>query len=384
MPRLASRADRPRRTGSRIVLRLGGFESHLHSGPDLLDLAGELLALRVSPGRAAVVSTARVFRLHGRRLVRSLHRAGFDPAPILVPDGERSKSIAMATRLYRAFLRAGLDRSSTVIALGGGVVGDLAGFAAATFLRGVPFVVAPTTLLAQVDASVGGKTAVNLSEGKNLVGAFHQPRLVIADTRTLRTLSEREFRSGLAEVVKVAAALDAPLFRRMERDAEAILARDESVIAALVARAVRWKVRLVAEDERDVTGRRALLNYGHTVGHALETATGFRALRHGEAVAVGIVAASRLAARMGLLAEAGALRQQALIARFGLPTRVPRGLEVDRILALIGRDKKATAGRPAFVLTPQVGSASLHELFSTRILRGVLVELGCGRRGGTR
>lgn len=384
MPRLASGADRPRRTGSRIVLRLGEFESHLHSGPDLLDLAGELLALRVSPGRAAVVSTARVFRIHGRRLVRSLRGAGFDPVPILVPEGERSKSIAMATRLYRAFLRAGLDRSSTVIALGGGVVGDLAGFAAATFLRGVPFVVAPTTLLAQVDASVGGKTAVNLSEGKNLVGAFHQPRLVIADTRTLRTLSEREFRSGLAEVVKVAAALDAPLFRRMERDAEAILARDESVIAALVARAVRWKVRLVAEDERDVAGRRALLNYGHTVGHALETATGFRALRHGEAVAVGIVAASRLAARMGLLAEAEALRQEALIARFGLPTRVPRGVAVDRILTLIGRDKKATAGRPAFVLTPQVGSASLHTLFSTRILRGVLVELGCGRRGGTR
>jgi 3-dehydroquinate synthase len=382
-PRDRSRPGAARRA-RRIILRTGSGESHLHCGPGLLDDAGALLAARVSPGPAAVVTTRRVARLYGARLLRSLRRAGFRPAAIVLPDGERAKSIAVAAALYRAFVRARLDRGSPVVALGGGAVGDVAGFAAATYLRGVPFVAAPTTLLAQVDASVGGKTAVNLPEGKNLVGAFHQPILVLADTSALATLGDRDFRSGVAEIVKVAAVLDAALFRLLERRADAVLARDAALIADLVARAVRWKARVVAEDERDTTGRRALLNYGHTVGHALEAAARFRALRHGEAVAIGIVAASRLAAALGILAAGDAARQEALIRRLGLPTRVPPGTSLAAVLAAIGRDKKVSRGRPAFVLTPQVGSGRLAPLISTRTLSRVLVELGCGRRGGVR
>lgn len=270
------------------------------------------------------------------------------------------------------------------MALGGGAVGDLAGFAAATFLRGVPLVILPTTLLAQVDASIGGKNAVNLPEGKNLVGAFHQPALVLADTETLATLPEREFRAGLAEVVKLGAVADAALFRRIEREAARILAREPRVVAGLVALAIRWKARLVADDERDLRGRRALLNYGHTLGHAIEAACGFRRLLHGEAVAIGIAGAARLAAATGLMAPAGAARQEALLARLGLPTRVPPGVTRRALLRAIRADKKALAGRPAFVLTAKIGSGRLRWLKSTRELNRVLVELGCGREGGPR
>ncbi len=378
MPRPSrARSRRP----ARIVVGAEGGRSVVLVAPGLLDEAGRRLRALGGASAVAVVSTPPIARLHGARLLRSLRRAGHRPILLLVPDGERAKTLAHAERLHRRFARAGLDRGARVLALGGGVVGDLAGFAAATYLRGVPLVMAPTTLLAQVDASIGGKTAVNLPEGKNLVGAFHQPRLVLADTATLATLPDREFRSGLAEVVKVGAALDPALFALLERQAERLLARDPALVARVVARCARLKARLVAADERDVSGRRALLNYGHTVGHALEAATGYRRLRHGEAVAIGIVAAARLAVRLGTLSPAAAARQEGLLARLGLPTRVPRGISLSHVTEALRRDKKARDGRLVFVLTPSVGSARLRPLRSIRLVSRVLVELGCGREG---
>ena len=353
-----ARSRRP----ARVVIAAAGGRSLVLVAPGLLDEAGERLKALGGPSTVAVVSTPPVARLYGKRLLRSLRRAGHRPILLTVPDGERAKTPAHAERLHRRFARAGLDRGARVVALGGGVVGDLAGFAAATYLRGIPLVMAPTTLLAQVDASVGGKTAVNLPEGKNLVGAFHQPCLVLADTATLATLPDRELRSGLAEAVKVGAALDRALFALLERDAERLLARDPASIGRVVTRCVRLKARLVASDERDVRGRRALLNYGHTVGHALEAATGYRRLRHGEAVAIGIAAAARLAVRLGALSPAAAARQERLLERLGLPTRIPRGVSLSRVAQALRRDKKARDGRLVFVLTPSVGSARLRPL----------------------
>jgi 3-dehydroquinate synthase len=329
------------------------------------------------------VSSARIARLHGARLLRSLRRAGHRPVLLLVPDGEGAKTPAQVEGLHRRFARAGLDRGAWVLALGGGVVGDVAGFAAATYLRGVRLAMAPTTLLAQVDASIGGKTGVNLPEGKNLVGSFHQPRLVLADTRALATLPEREFRSGLAEVVKVGAALDRALFALVEREADRLLERDPVLVARVVARCARLKAGVVTADERDLSGRRAVLNYGHTVGHALEAATGYRRFRHGEAVSIGIVAAARLAVRLGALAPADAARQERLLARLGLPTRVPRGVPLSRIVQALRRDKKARDGRLVFVLTPSMGSARLRPLRTIRHVSRVLVDLGCGGEGAS-
>ncbi len=370
---------RPRRP-ARITVDARGGRSVVLVGPGLLDEAGRRLRTLGDASDLAVVSTPPIARLHAARLLRSLRRAGQRPILFLVPDGERAKTPAQVERLHRRFARAGLDRGARVLALGGGVVGDLAGFAAATYLRGVPLVMAPTTLLAQVDASIGGKTAVNLPEGKNLVGAFHQPRLVLSDTATLATLPDREFRSGLAEVVKVGAALDRALFALLEREAARLLARDPALVARVVARCARLKARLVAADERDLSGRRALLNYGHTVGHALEAATGYR-LRHGEAVAIGIAAAARLAVRLGALTPASAARQEALLARLGLPTRVPRGVSLSLVTEALRRDKKARDGRLVFVLTPSMGSARLRPLRSIRLVSRVLIGLGCGREG---
>ena len=277
-------------------------------------------------------------------------------ARIAIMPGEQSKTIAHAEIVWTELVRAGMTRADVVVALGGGVVGDLAGFVAATLFRGIRFVTAPTTLLAQVDSSVGGKTGLNLPEGKNLVGAFHQPSLVVADVLTLKTLADREFRSGLAEVVKHAMIADAALFGVLEREAERVLGRDADVLEAIIAKNCAIKARVVEQDEREA-GLRAVLNFGHTVGHAVEAALGYGVVTHGEAVAYGMLAAAALSVRRGLCAQADAQRLEALLRRFDLiTTNYPSPELLEKYIL---RDKKMRDGVLQFVLTLGVGSVSL-------------------------
>jgi len=357
-----------------VGVELGLRSYQVRIGTGLLDAAGPWVRETVRPSRAAVVTHPRIARLYGARLLRSLRRAGVDCFALEVPSGERQKSLRRAGQLVGELLSRGCDRRSVVIALGGGVIVDLAGFAAATFLRGVAFVQVPTTLLAQVDASVGGKVAVNHPLAKNAVGAFHQPSLVVADLDTLATLPAREFRSGLAEVVKHGVIADADLFRFLEREAASIVRLEPNALARIVARSVEIKAEVVRRDEREA-GLRAILNLGHTVGHAVETQLDYRGIRHGEAVAIGAVAASRLGIRLCGLKPAAAERIEGLLACFGLPTRLPRGLAVAELLAAARRDKKAVAGRLRMVLPRRIGAVCIVDELPAAELRRVLREL---------
>ncbi|MBI2397625.1 MAG: 3-dehydroquinate synthase [Xanthomonadales bacterium] len=277
---------------------------------------------------------------------------------VVLPDGEVQKSLAGADRLFAALARAGASRDATVIALGGGVVGDLAGFAAALWMRGVPFVQIPTSLLAMVDSSVGGKTAVNLSQGKNLVGAFHQPRAVLIDPLVLATLPKRELRAGLAEVVKYGAIGDAAFFSWLEHHAEALLTLRPDSTAEAIERSVRHKAGVVARDERE-DGERALLNFGHTFGHAIEALGAYRGLNHGEAVAVGMTLAAELSARIGMATSAEHDRLNDLLARLELPTRVPHGYAATQLLDAMRLDKKALSGELRLILWRGIGQAEV-------------------------
>jgi 3-dehydroquinate synthase len=317
-------------------------------------------------GSAAVITNEVVAPLYLARVRSALEASGARVAQVLIEDGEQAKGWQTLDRVIDALLAARLGRDALIVALGGGVVGDLAGFAAAVYQRGVAYIQVPTTLLAQVDSSVGGKTAINHARGKNLVGAFHQPCAVITDVATLDTLPDRELRAGLAEVIKHGAALDAPFFDWLERNVEKILARDRAALVYAVRRSCELKAAIVAQDERE-SGQRALLNLGHTFGHAIETATGFGPWLHGEAVAAGMVMAAGLSARAGLLASGDAQRIEALIARAGLPTRGPK-LPPERWRELIALDKKSAAGRVRFVLLEAVGRATLQAGVEQRLV----------------
>jgi 3-dehydroquinate synthase len=351
-----------------VSVALGSRAYPIHIGASLIERR-ELYAPHV--GRASAVLTDTVVGpLYLARVRAALQQAGSRVTEIVVEHGERAKGWSTLERVFDALLAARLGRDATVVALGGGVVGDLAGFAAAVYQRGIPFIQVPTTLLAQVDSSVGGKTAINHPRGKNMIGAFHQPRVVISDVATLDSLPERELRSGLAEVIKHGAALDAPFFDWLERHIAKLLARDRGALAYAVRRSCELKAAVVAEDERE-TGRRALLNLGHTFGHAIETATGFGPWLHGEAVAAGMAMAADLSARTGRLPRADAERIRALIARAGLPTRPPR-LARELWRELIALDKKSAAGRVRFVLLDAIGRAQLHADVDERLLDEVL------------
>lgn len=327
-------------------------------GEGLLDSLGERLREIGLRGSVALVQDANVAVAFGRRALASLERAGFTVAPIRVPPGERSKSLAQLGVLYHHFAGAGLDRDSTVVALGGGVVTDLAGFAAATFLRGIALVQVPTTLLAQVDASVGGKTGIDLPGAKNLVGAFHQPRLVLIDLETLATLPDADYRAGFAEVIKYGVIADREFFAYLESNREALLRHESEELARVVERSCAIKAAVVGEDERE-SGRRAILNYGHTVGHAVEAAAGYGRYLHGEAVAIGMVAAGWLAQQLGWLAADEARRIEALVAGFGLPLRLREPLPEEAVLRAMRSDKKARGGFLRFVLARRIGDVEL-------------------------
>lgn len=309
---------------------------------------------------------------HGRAVEAKLQAAGFRTAFVTVPAGEASKSLAQAASLYDALYDSAADRQTVVVAVGGGVVGDLAGFAAATYNRGLPLLMVPTTLLAMVDSSVGGKVGINHPKGKNLIGAFHQPAGVWIDTAYLDTLPEREFRSGLAEVVKYGVILDAEFFAHLEANAAAIKAREPQVLVPVVARCCRLKADVVEKDEREETGLRAVLNYGHTFAHAFETVGGYGAMLHGEAVAAGMVCASRLAERHGLIKADLTDRQRRLLAAFALPTAPNPAWPIDEMIAVMKRDKKAAGGRMRFILPTKLGEVALFDDVPEELVREVL------------
>lgn len=331
-------------------------------GPGLLSQLGRLATAGRKTTLAFVLTDSGVLRPHAEVAVESLQAAGVRVELCTLPAGEPTKSVSQAAALWQRLFEAGADRKTLVVAIGGGVVGDLAGFVAATYARGLDFYQVPTSLVAQVDSSVGGKTGVNLPGGKNLVGAFWQPIGVLIDPCVLQTLPEREYLSGLAEVVKYGVILDAEFFLLLEHSVPALLARDAGVLQAVVARCCELKAQVVAADERETTGLRAVLNYGHTFGHAFEAVSGYGALLHGEAVAIGMQHAARLAARLGRIDDEFVARQQALLEALHLPTDLPpelRSTDVDSLLRAMQGDKKTEHGRLRFVLPTRLGHVEL-------------------------
>ncbi len=364
-----------------ITLRLNGTDGPLpdrtyaiHVGRGTLAETGELLAATRCQ-RAVVLADAAVVTPHATAVMTSLTQAGLSADLLTVPSGEASKSLTEAGRLWEALAQLGIDRQTSLIAVGGGVIGDLGGFLAAGFARGIPCWQVPTTLVAQVDSAIGGKTGINLAAGKNLVGAFWQPRGVIADIDTLATLPAREFTSGLAEVVKYGMILDAEFFAWLEANTAAIISREPAAIEHLVQRSAELKAFVVERDERELTGLRACLNYGHTFAHAFETATGYGTLLHGEAVSLGMVAAAQLAATLGRITAETVSRQHTLLERLGLPvtTDTLAAIADDTLLAIMGRDKKTVHGQLRFVLPDRIGHVELVEGIASAAVTAAIV-----------
>lgn len=342
-----------------ITIQLDSHSYDIGIGEGLLSGIGAACKAVGLAGAAAVVTNPTVAPLYAGVVTGSLQQAGFTAVMIEIPDGEEFKTGATLNSVYDRLLEAGLDRRSFIVALGGGVVGDLAGFAAATFLRGIPFVQLPTTLLAQVDSSVGGKTGIDHPLGKNLIGAFYQPHLVLSDVSTLKTLSERHYRAGLAEVIKYGAVLDEELFALLEAKVDGLLKRDPQLLGRVIARCCEIKAWVVEQDERE-GGLRAVLNYGHTLGHAFETLSGYRDLVHGEAVAIGMVQAARLSQRERYCTASDVERITGLIQRVGLPTDAPAVATEDLITSL-AKDKKNRSGTLQYVCNRGIGSYVFHQ-----------------------
>ena len=353
-----------------VRVQLGERSYDIFVASDAVAGVGAFARQRVKGERAFLVTDEHVIG-HAHQVAAALRDAHFQPLLVSLPAGESQKSLATASYLYDQLAEAGADRQTLVVAVGGGVIGDLAGFVAATWNRGLPLLMMPTTLLAMVDSSVGGKVGVNHPRGKNLIGAFHQPVGVWIDTAFLCTLPDREYRSGLAEVVKYGVILDAELFAYLERHAAALLARDAECLRSIVARCCRLKANVVEQDEREETGLRAILNYGHTFAHAFETVSGYGVWLHGEAVAAGMICASRLAERRGLISAEVTERQRQLLQTFALPV-APGRWPVDDLLATMRRDKKAVAGKLRFVLPVRLGEAALFDDVPEEDVRQVL------------
>ena len=358
----------------KLNVELGDRRYPIHIGPGEA-AHPERLAPELSGRRVAVVTNRTVAPLHGEALRASLAGAGIHGEPLWIelPDGESHKTLATVEQILTRLLEARLDRGSRIVALGGGVVGDIAGFAAAIYQRGIDFVQVPTTLLAQVDSSVGGKTGVNHPLGKTMIGAFHQPRAVVIDTNSLNTLPARELRAGLAEVIKYGLMQDAEFFAWLEENIDRLLALEPEALIHAIRRSCACKAEVVAADERE-SGRRALLNLGHTFGHAIETGMGYGAWLHGEAVGTGMAMAARMSARMGWLAPADAERAEALIRRAGLETRAPEELDAARFRELMGIDKKVSDGQLRLVLLRGLGNAELTADFDDDALQHTLDE----------
>lgn len=361
----------------RISLSLAG-QSHTYQiliGEGLISKAGALMREADLTGRLLVVTNPTVARWYLQPLMNSLAKAGYEAQAVLVEDGERYKSMEEANRLYNELIAGRFDRKAALVALGGGVIGDLAGFVAATYLRGIRYVQVPTTLLAQVDSSVGGKVAVNHQLGKNLIGAFHQPRLVIADVASLRTLPPPEFGSGMAEVVKHGLILDENYYQLVRGEFTNIRRADPGIMTWVVAGSCKIKGDIVMSDEKE-SGIRTILNFGHTVGHALESVTNYSRFKHGEAVALGMLAAAGIAAAADVLKEEGfAANLAECLRELDLPVEIP-GLGVEAILRALELDKKMDSGKIRWVLPKRLGEVVVNNRISLETVRRVLREMG--------
>jgi 3-dehydroquinate synthase len=356
---------------SRVRVHLSERSYDIEIGAGLLAQAGDFIAARTRVSHAVTITDANVASPYSQAVEESLGAAGARVDRLTVEPGEPSKSVASAERLWNAMLAAGADRKTVVVAVGGGVVGDLAGFVAATFARGLPFVQVPTTLLAQVDSSVGGKVGVNLPGAKNMVGAFWQPLGVLIDTATLASLPGREYRAGLAEVVKYGVILDADFFAWLESHVEEINRREEAALEHVIARCCRLKADVVEADERETTGLRAVLNYGHTFCHAIEAVTGYGEFLHGEAVAIGMMCAARLAMSLGRIDDSLVARQRALLLALHLPIETPP-VSDEELLAAMQRDKKVEHGRLRFILPTRLGHMELVGDVDPQLARAAL------------
>jgi 3-dehydroquinate synthase len=354
-----------------VRVNLGPRTYDIKVGKELLAEAASFLESRHPSRHAVLISDANVASRIAEPLAGQLTADGYRCNLLQVPAGEASKSVEQAVKLWNELLACKTDRKSIVIAVGGGVVGDLAGFVAATFGRGLAFFQVPTTLLAQVDSSVGGKVGINLPAAKNMVGAFWQPAGVLIDLATLETLPQREYLSGLAEVVKYGVILDAPFFEYLEQNVPQLLARDAAVLERVVARCCELKAQVVEQDEREETGLRAVLNYGHTFGHAIETVSGYGTFLHGEAVAIGMIQASCLADKLGRIEPAMTDRQRKLLAALQLPTHASN-LEPAALLAAMQHDKKVEHGKLRFVLPSRMGRVELVSDVSPALVLDIL------------
>lgn len=339
------------------------------------DLGKRMSSLNLGK-KVLLVSNREIFEHYGEGAIASLKSAGFDVTSCSIPAGEQYKTPATVQTIYDAAQENHLERSSTLLALGGGVIGDMTGFAAATWLRGINFVQVPTTLLAMVDASIGGKTGVNHPKGKNLIGAFHQPRLVLIDPQVLNTLPVREFRAGIAEVIKYGIIWDAQLFEQMENSErlDELGELNSDLLQDILTRSCQAKADVVSKDEKEA-GLRAILNYGHTIGHAVESVTDYCLINHGEGVAIGMVAAGKLAVQLEMWRQEDAQRQDALIQKAGLPTRLPDGLDNKAIIDALQTDKKVKAGKVRFVLPTQIGAVEVTDKVPSDTIRQVLQQM---------
>ncbi len=343
----------------------------IHIGQDLLNRA-DLILPHLKRKQVAVVTNTTVGPLYLEQLCRPLRHAGVSVIPIILPDGEQYKTAEILGKIYDALLENRCERGTTLIALGGGVIGDMTGYAAATFLRGVPFIQVPTTLLAQVDSSVGGKTGINHPLGKNMIGAFWQPKLVLADTRSLNTLPDRELSAGLAEIIKYGLIRDAEFFVWLEQNMHRLVARDPEALAYAIRRSCENKAAVVAADERE-SGERALLNLGHTFGHAIEAGMGYGVWLHGEAVAAGTMLAADLSRRLGWLGDDDLSRIAAIHRAAVLPTHAPQ-LGLDKYLDLMGLDKKVQDGKIRLILLQAIGKAVFTADYPAELLRATLAD----------
>ncbi|MFH1626412.1 MAG: 3-dehydroquinate synthase [Pseudomonadota bacterium] len=343
-----------------ITVSLGNRSYPIYFGYNNLDELGTVLKELDLSDRIATVTNPTTGKLFLDTVERALKNAGFSVCPIEIPEGEEYKSFKWASQLYDKLISLKMDRKSALIALGGGVIGDIAGFVAATFMRGIPFIQVPTTLLAQVDSSVGGKTGINHPKGKNLIGAFYQPKLVFIDVNTLKSLPRSELISGLAEVIKYGVIWDPHLFEYLEKNLEDILSLNQKSILLVVKTCCSIKARIVEEDEKE-GGLRSILNFGHTIGHAIETLTDYKSYKHGEAVAIGMVTASHLSVKMGVCDENVSHRIEALIQRAGLPTELPK-FPPDEYMRVMELDKKIRSNMVKFVLTEDIGRVSFKNL----------------------
>ena len=358
-----------------VHVSLGNRSYDIKIAPGLTGRLGRECARLKLGARCAIITDTNVGKRYAKTVFNSLATAGFTPSLIIVQPGETAKSLKTVQACYDQLAAHRLERKSFIVALGGGVVGDLAGFLAATYLRGIAFVQAPTTLLAQVDSSVGGKVGVNLKAGKNLVGAFYQPKLVLCDLDALKTLPDREFRAGLAEVIKYGIIYDAKLFARLERDLPKILNRDQSILAPVISRCCEIKAEVVGQDETD-GGRRAILNFGHTVGHAIENISGYGTFLHGEAISMGQVAAAKLSHEILGMSEHDTERIGNLFQRAGLPVQTRlNASKRQRLLNAMRLDKKVSDGEIKFVLAGKIGKVAWNQRVPENLMRGALDEI---------